>query len=112
MHEPPYFEPPQSALNCLSNRPNVLHRTTIHDEACDLSPDYGQSGHSGPLIRRRLPLQTGRNCTRILLSGTMSVMAILRQLSGSERVIGANMCPALFENGLFPETLMFILWAL
>jgi hypothetical protein len=27
MHEPRYFEPPQSALNCLSNRPNVLHRT-------------------------------------------------------------------------------------
>jgi hypothetical protein len=28
---------------------------------------------------------------------------------GSERVSGADMCPALFENGLFPETLILTL---
>jgi hypothetical protein len=36
-------------------------------------------------------------------------MGILRQLSGSERVSGAEMCRALFDSGLFPGTLILTL---
>jgi hypothetical protein len=41
---------------------------------------------------------------------SMSVIEILRQVSDrSERVSGADMCPALFENGLLPEALILTL---